>query len=114
MKPIVMNYMLERTAQLITYLRASAYQVNLFDDYEDDYLESPESSTMADEILFMMCSSKMCITKNDNETVFLMIAENEADVVSDWAPSNMYGDKFLNEAMDTYMSDLDINLGGGI
>jgi hypothetical protein len=114
MKPIVKKYMLDRTAQLITTLRHKGYQVDLFDDDEDDYLESPESSTMADEILFMMCSSKMCITKNDNETVFLMIAENEADVVSDWAPSNMFGDKFLNEAMDTYMSDLDINLGGGI
>ena len=114
MKPIVKNYMLDRTAQLITTLRHKGYQVNLFDDYEDDYLESPESSTMADEILFMMCSSKMCITKNDNESVFLMIAENEADVVSDWAPSNLYGDKVLNEVMDTYMTDLDTNLGGGI
>ena len=114
MKPIVKKYMLDRTAQLITTLRHKGYQVNLFDDDEYDYLESPESSTMADEILFMMCSSKMCITQNDNETVFLMIAENEADVVSDWAPYDMHGDQFLTKVMDTYMSDLDTNLGGGI
>lgn len=115
MRPIVKMYMTERTTQLVKELRDSDYVVSLYDGEDDYYYSLDDDAEMAGEILWAMDHCEMIVSKSTDDvsdnTGFLMIPENEMDIVSDWAPFDMRGDKELNRIMETYMNDLEENLG---
>jgi len=115
MRPIVKNYLTQRTTQLVKELRDSDYTVSLYDAEDDYYYSLDDDAEMADEILWTFDVSEMIISKASDDvsdnTGFLMIPENEMDIVSDWAPADMRGDTILNRIMEMYMNDLEENLG---
>ena len=89
--------------------------VSLYDGEDDYYYSLDDDSEMAGEILWTYDVSEMIVNKASDDvsenTGFLMIPENEMDIVSDWAPADMRGDKELNRIMEMYMNDLEENLG---
>jgi len=115
MRTIVKNYLTERTTQLVRDLRDNDYVVSLYDAEDEYYYSLDGDEEMAGEILWAMDYCEMIVSKSSDDvsdnTGFLMIPENEMDIVSDWAPANMRGDKELNRIMETYMNDLEENLG---
>ena len=115
MRPIVKTYLTERTTQLVKELRDSDYVVSLYDAEDDYYYSLDDDSEMAGEILWAMDHCEMIVNKSTDDvsdnTGFLMIPENEMDIVSDWAPADMRGDTILNRIMEMYMNDLEENLG---
>ena len=115
MRTIVKNYLTQRTTQLVKELRDSDYVVSLYDAEDDYYYSLDDDAEMAGEILWAMDHCEMIISKASDDvsdnTGFLMIPENEMDIVSDWAPFDMRGDKELNRIMEMYMNDLEENLG---
>ncbi|MBT61118.1 MAG: hypothetical protein CMA63_06185 [Euryarchaeota archaeon] len=114
MRPIVKNYLTERTTELVRELRDNDYVVSLYDDEDDYYYSLDNDLEMTNEILWSMDYSQMIVSKESDDisknTGFLMIPENEMDIVSDWAPADMRGDKELNLIMETYMNDLEENI----
>jgi hypothetical protein len=88
--------------------------VSLYDDEDDYYYSLDNDLEMTNEILWSMDYSQMIVSKESDDisknTGFLMIPENEMDIVSDWAPADMRGDKELNLIMETYMNDLEENI----
>ena len=114
MRPIVKNYLTERTTELVRELRDNDYVVSLYDDEDDYYYSLDNDLEMTNEILWSMDYSQMIVSKESDDisknTGFLMIPENEMDIVSDWAPADMRGDKELNLIMESYMNDLEENI----
>ena len=115
MRTIVKTYLTERTTQLVKELRDNDYVVSLYDGEDDYYYSLDDDSEMAGEILWAMDHCEMIVSHVSDDladnTGFLMIPENEMDIVSDWAPADMRGDKELNRIMEMYMNDLEENLG---
>lgn len=115
MRPIVKIYLTQRTTQLVKELRDSDYVVSLYDAEDDYYYSLEDDAEMASEILWTFDVAEMIVSKASDDvtdnTGFLMIPENEMDMVSDWAPADMRGDKELNRIMEMYMNDLEENLG---
>jgi hypothetical protein len=117
MRPIVKNYLTERTTLLVRDLRDNDYVVSMYDGDDDYYYSLDDDVEMTNEILWSMDVSEMIISKASDDvsenTGFLMIPENEMDIVSDWAPADMRGDTILNRIMEKYMNDLEENIGHG-
>ena len=115
MRTIVKNYLTQRTTQLVRDLRDNDYVVSMYDAEDDYYYSLDGDEEMAGEILWTFDVSEMIISKASDDvsdnTGFLMIPENEMDIVSDWAPFDMRGDTILNRIMEMYMNDLEENLG---
>ena len=91
MNKISQEWTAQYLATWIHDLRRRGYTVRSCDPYESESYNIEDTLEAANEILFAMDFGVMEITCPEGSvTTISMIAENEEDLVSDWAPASSH------------------------
>lgn len=87
-------------------------KVYAYDEYEDEDIYCDTTAELAEELLWTQDIGTLIIESTEGKhTVVALIAENEADLVSDWAPFHAHHNKAVVATLEEVGDVLNERLG---
>ncbi len=100
MNTITRTFLEDSLTSFISKLEREGYALFMYDQYEDEDIVCDTHGELAKELLAEDLTHLIIEDKDGKHTVVAIIPENEADLISDYAPYNCHGDTFVEQAID--------------